>query len=248
MNNKWIEVFKSGCQTDSEGNTRYWSNDDLDKIVYSYNPKHHEAPVVIGHPAHNAPAYGWVESLKREGNILLAKFKQLAPEFINMVKRGQFKKRSVALYPDLSLRHIGFLGAKPPAVKGLRGLVFSEDASFIEYSEDIRSNIKQTTQELYELSMERYIILKTLSNTSIAGIQKRLSMIETSLNTSHAFEAQQRLQLLTSILKEIQEIETQYEYIISQELTKPDILLKTGIETQLFKISTGKFVPFSNTL
>ncbi len=129
----WIEVFKTGTWTDSAGNTRTWKEEDLDKIATRYNPAEHEAPVVVGHPKDNAPAYGWVEALKREGNVLKAKLKQLVPEFVEMVKKGMFKKRSISLYPDLKLRHIGFLGAQPPAVKGLADVQFGEgEASEIE--------------------------------------------------------------------------------------------------------------------
>lgn len=123
----WIEVFKTGTWTDSAGNTRTWTEADLDKIANNYNPGEHEAPVVIGHPRDNAPAWGWVEALKREGNVLKAKLKQLVPEFVEMVKKGMFKKRSISLYPDLRLRHIGFLGAQPPAVKGLADVKFGEE-------------------------------------------------------------------------------------------------------------------------
>ncbi len=131
----WIEVFKTGTWTDSAGNTRTWTEEDLDKIVASYNPAEHEAPVVIGHPKDNAPAFGWVEALKREGNVLKAKLKQLVPEFVEMVKKGLFKKRSISLYPDLRLRHIGFLGAQPPAVKGLADVQFGDqEAQEIEWA------------------------------------------------------------------------------------------------------------------
>lgn len=82
---------------------------------------------MIGHPAANAPAFGWVESIKREGDVLFAKAKQLVPEFVAMLKQGLFKKRSISLYPDGTLRHIGFLGAQPPAVKGLADVTFAHD-------------------------------------------------------------------------------------------------------------------------
>jgi hypothetical protein len=136
--NGWVEVFKAGKHTDSAGNTREWTEDDLKSIVENYNPAEHEAPVVIGHPADNDPAFGWVEKLKAEGTVLYAKFKDLIPEFVDIVKQGLFKKRSIALYPDLvGLRHIGFLGAVPPAVKGLENIQFQNtpDTIVIEFSE-----------------------------------------------------------------------------------------------------------------
>lgn len=124
--NQWVEIFRAGEQTDSSGNTKTWTGKDLEKIVNQYNDKKHEAPVVIGHPKENAPAFGWVEELKTDGKVLFARFKQLVPEFIEAVKQGLYKKRSISLYPDLTLRHIGFLGAIPPAVKGLADIAFNE--------------------------------------------------------------------------------------------------------------------------
>jgi hypothetical protein len=132
----WIPVFRTGRHTDSAGNIREWTEEDLDVIVGKYDPAKHEAPVVIGHPEESAPAYGWAEKLKREGQILYAKARDVVPEFADMVKRGLFKKRSISLYPDFTLRHVGFLGAVPPAVKGLPNMAFSgRDAVTIEFSD-----------------------------------------------------------------------------------------------------------------
>lgn len=125
--NEWFEVFKIGEHTDSAGNKKSWTEQDLDNIVAKYNEQNdHEAPLVIGHPKSNDPAYGWVESLKRVGDRLLAKPKQVVKEFADAVKDGLYKKRSISLYPDGTLRHIGFLGAVPPAIKGLKDLAFND--------------------------------------------------------------------------------------------------------------------------
>jgi len=136
----WVPVFRIGEHTDSEGNTRKWSEADLDLIASSYDPSKHEAPVVIGHPITDAPAWGWVEGLRREGLVLSAKLKNLVPEFVDMVKKGMFKKRSISLYPDLTLRHIGFLGAMPPSVKGLADIKFDEGLITLEYEESNNKN------------------------------------------------------------------------------------------------------------
>lgn len=123
---EWIPIFKTGTHTDSAGNEKTWTEAELDMIVQKYQSQDHEAPVVIGHPEHNSPAWGWVEGIKREGNILFGKFKDLIPEFVDMVRKGVFKKRSISLYPDMALRHVGFLGAMPPAVKGLPDVAFGD--------------------------------------------------------------------------------------------------------------------------
>jgi len=133
--NDWIPIFQGGRQTDSAGCVH--DGDALiDKALATFNAAKHEPPVVIGHPVENAPAYGWVEGLTKQGNLLLAKFKQVEPSFADMVKRGLFKKRSAAFYPDGSLRHVGFLGAVPPAVKGLPDVAFAEsNAMTFEFSD-----------------------------------------------------------------------------------------------------------------
>jgi hypothetical protein len=77
-----------------------------------------------------------VEGLKKQGNLLLAKFKQIQPEFEEMLKKGLFKKRSSAFYPDGTLRHVAFLGAIPPAVKGLPDVAFDEgEVTTFEFSD-----------------------------------------------------------------------------------------------------------------
>ncbi|CAN2042519.1 Peptidase [Candidatus Magnetomoraceae bacterium gMMP-15] len=129
----WIEIFKTGTHTSSNGHSKTWTINDLDKMVKQYDPLKREAPLVLGHPENNAPAYGWVEALKRQGNILLAKFKDIVPEFKNIVNEGLYKKRSISLYPDKSLRHVGFLGAAQPAVPGLKDFKFENGEELFIY-------------------------------------------------------------------------------------------------------------------
>jgi len=129
----WISVFKTGTHTDAAGNTRQWTREDLDAIVKNYDPTKYEAPAVIGHPETNSPAWAWMESLKREGDLLWAKMKDVVPEFAEMLKKKMFKNRSISLYPDLRLRHVGFLGATPPAVKGLPDFKFNDELNVLVY-------------------------------------------------------------------------------------------------------------------
>jgi len=128
----WVEVFKTGKWIDSQGREREWTEDDLDRIVEKYDPEYHEAPVVIGHPKDDSPAYGWVEKLEKRGKSLWAKIKPTVKEFMDWVKSGIYKKVSISLYPDLVLRHIGFLGGMPPAIKGLKPAQFS-DSEYTQY-------------------------------------------------------------------------------------------------------------------
>lgn len=155
----WIEVFKTGIHTDSSGNTRQWTAEDLDKICETYNNQpeetRHEAPVVIGHPVTDSPAYGWVEKLERRGNVLYAKLKDLAKEFVEWVKKGLYRKRSIALYENLMLKHIGFLGGVPPAVKGLADPQFDENLGSFEFEfEEADKNEQSRRSEKYGIKIK----------------------------------------------------------------------------------------------
>ena len=61
----------------------------------------------------------------------MGKLKQVEPNFEAMVEQGRFKKRSASFYerPEggYYLRHVGFLGTKPPEIKGLADAAFHDD-------------------------------------------------------------------------------------------------------------------------
>lgn len=204
-----IEIFKTGSHTDSAGNTRTWTEEDLDAIQRKYNPAEHEAPVVIGHPENNAPAFGWVEGLERKGGVLYARLKDLVPEFVEAVKKGLFKKRSISLYPDMTLRHVGFLGAIPPAVKGLADVAFSEsEAVTIEFA-DYRINvIGNVFQRLREWMIEKFgteAADKVVNNWEIEEMKREEK--EPEAETASAFneggkEDMDKIQELETKLKE----------------------------------------------
>ncbi len=139
MTNKSINIFRPGKHVDSSGHEINFSETDLQDIANSYNAEIHEAPICCGHPKHDKPAYGWIKSLCYDTvtKMLKAIPAQVNPEFAEMVNSGAFKKISPAFYSPSSptnpnpghytLRHIAFLGAQPPAVKGLGSACFAEE-------------------------------------------------------------------------------------------------------------------------
>ena len=135
---KPIKIFKVGKHTDMKGVTRDYTRDMLADCVAAYNPQTHEAPFVLGHPKHDDPAYGWADHLElSDDGFLLAYPKQVKAEFAESTNAGRHNKVSSSFYlPDspnnptpgkLYLRHVGFLGAQPPAVKGLGTVQFAEN-------------------------------------------------------------------------------------------------------------------------
>lgn len=141
---KTIEIFRAGQHTSSNGQTLSFGETELAASASGYDPALHEAPIVLGHPSADAPAYGWVRSLQVRGGALSASVGDLHPSFVEAVQAGRYKKVSASFYkPDSAanpkpgtyyLRHVGFLGAQPPAVKGLAPVSFGESDDCVEFS------------------------------------------------------------------------------------------------------------------
>lgn len=141
-----FEIVRPGKATASNGTVVDFSEDALKAAVSAYDPAISRAPIVIGHPKENAPAFGWIGALSfaEDGNVLAAaETDSLNADFVEMVKTKKFRHRSASWYlPDspanpkpgtLYLRHVGFLGAQPPAIKGLKDVSFSEDEGVVEF-------------------------------------------------------------------------------------------------------------------
>lgn len=150
----WFEVFRTGEQTDSQGRKKTFTTDDLDSMVANHDATQ-PAPLVVGHPKTDDPAYGWTEGLKRDGELLLAKARPTVPAFEEAVKNEIYPNRSVSITPTdngWKLKHIGFLGAAAPAVEGMPRLQFSTDpnAHTFEFSlsEDDAQPIKNVLRDI----------------------------------------------------------------------------------------------------
>ncbi|TBB88262.1 peptidase [Rhizobium ruizarguesonis] len=142
---KPFEIFRTGKHTSSQGVALTFADTDLSAIAAGYDPSVYEAPIVVGHPKQDAPAYGWIKSLSLRSGRLVAEPKDLDAAFSDLVKDGKFKARSAAFYsPDspnnptpgaYHLRHVGFLGAEPPAVKGLKAVEFSDADDMLVFAD-----------------------------------------------------------------------------------------------------------------
>ncbi|WP_372072433.1 hypothetical protein P7L75_09355 [Tistrella mobilis] len=140
---KPIEVLSLGSHHPASGGPPLtFGPRELDEIASSYDPKLHRAPIVIGHPRTDDPAWGWIAAVRVEGGRLVAVPEAVDPTFADLVRAERYAKVSVRLYPPDApsnptpgrwhLRHVGFLGAVPPAVKGLRPIEFGDAADCID--------------------------------------------------------------------------------------------------------------------
>jgi hypothetical protein len=155
---KWIEVLKTGTFTSSNGEKVSFTETDLDEIAKSNPANDRDTPLVFGHPKDNGPAFGWLDGMKRQGNRLLAKFKDVPEKVKELTKAGHYKKVSVSLMQDKkTLRHVGLLGAVQPAVPGLADVDFTgkDDSINIEFTERKEPSEKEKDKlDLEELKKE----------------------------------------------------------------------------------------------
>lgn len=144
-----LPILPAGRHVALDGRPVEFTEAILQEIAATYDPALSEAPLVIGHPKLNAPAYGWAKGLEVREGMLYAEPHQVVPEFAEAANRKMYKKRSASVYlPDSPgnpvpgkhyLRHIGFLGAVPPAIKGIPDAPFNfaedDGALAIEFAE-----------------------------------------------------------------------------------------------------------------
>lgn len=137
---KPLHIFKPGQWTTMAGEKIEFSESDLQASAQAYDPKISKAPLVKGHPKADKPAQGWAVSLTASERGLFAAADKVDPEFAEDVRSGRFGTISAKFYRPTDpsnpvpgvwyLRHIGFLGAQPPAVKGL------DDPEFAQAEDD----------------------------------------------------------------------------------------------------------------
>lgn len=135
---KKIEIFRPGSFRPMAGGRLDFSASDLQACADVYDPARWEAPLVVGHPPLDAPAYGWVEKIEFADDRLLATPRQVEPQFQALVNQGRYKRVSASFFTprgsdnpvpgSLYLRHVGFLGAAAPAVAGLKSVSFRSSA------------------------------------------------------------------------------------------------------------------------
>lgn len=149
-----IQVFRAGRHRAENGQTYEFSEADVAAIATAYDPALHAAPIVLGHPKTDAPAYGWVKGLACVDGALVPEYERVNPDFAEGVDTGAYRYTSLSLYGPTDPgnpkpgswypRHVGYLGAKPPAIKGLVA-AFSEgdQAEPIVFSEFADAEVGQ---------------------------------------------------------------------------------------------------------
>ena len=141
-----VEGLRPGTFTDGMGNTYNFAPSDLQAIAEGYDPAVFKAPVVIGHPKVNHPAWGWIDrAFVNDNGRLCLEYSAADPAFSEAVRKEHYKKVSLSLFQPrspanptpgrLAIRHLGYLGAAAPAITGLKNADFNgSDEGVIEFS------------------------------------------------------------------------------------------------------------------
>lgn len=136
-----LHLLRAGTFRDMHGQVTTFTPSDLAATAAAYDPARARAPLVVGHPTHNSPAFGWLGRLEAEGEDLYGVPEQVDPAYAEAVRAGRYPERSASLYPPdhprnpvpgvWYLRHVGALGGVAPAVRGLRGADLADDPGAI---------------------------------------------------------------------------------------------------------------------
>ena len=155
----WINIARTGHFKDMSGRQVDLTSKVLSSIATSYDPAKRQAPLVFGHPTLNGPAFGWVEQVRLVGDVLQARLKDVPEQVKAAVADGRYRHVSMSLWPDGGLRHVGLLGATPPAIDGLGEVEFGADegALSIEFSTEPEGsredamNLEEAMKRIQEL-------------------------------------------------------------------------------------------------
>jgi hypothetical protein len=181
---QWVDGTPVGKHVDSDGDEVSIDVAFLEAVVANFEKTKnlHQPPAVIGHPKSNAPAYGYIAALRVNNGRLERQFTDVNPQFEEIVKSGSYKKRSDAFYLDPktapgglvpALRHVGFLGAQPPAIKGIADIQFSEEGKTVDVEVDTAINFSEG-DNMNEADVKKTVTesIKEFFKTHFGGSEK----------------------------------------------------------------------------
>lgn len=135
---KRIHILRPGTFSSVSAGEVTLSKADLIDLAAAFDGGKSNAPIVVGHPKLNSPAFGWIKALEADasGNVFAVP-RDVNPQFAELVKAETYKTVSASLLPPThkgnptpgkwSLRHVGFLGGHAPAIAGLEGVEFGAE-------------------------------------------------------------------------------------------------------------------------
>ena len=138
MTIKTFQIFRAGNHVAMNGRALSFSEDMVARMAGAYRESARKAVLTLGHPANDEPVLGVVRSLLERGAALYA-VAEASQRLVDLVRSGAYRKVSASFIAPggagnptphtYYLKHVGFLGASPPAVKGMAELAFGDPES-----------------------------------------------------------------------------------------------------------------------
>jgi hypothetical protein len=122
------------------------------------------------------------------------KFRDLVPEFVETVRRKMYPNRSIAINPDHSIAHVGFLGAKPPAVKGMAPIAgyAAQCPTVVEFTTQVwKEGMDMATGKSAAEEIQRRCFAEMAkdSNLTYGDAFQRVTASDRNLSERYLFEA-----------------------------------------------------------
>ena len=177
-----FQCFASGTHTDMRGTSVTVTPARLQTIAAAYeaHKQKQPAPLVLGHPESNGPGYGAVRALIAEGGALFA-VAEVSFALLSMVRAGHYKNVSASFHMpgakdnpvgnEWYLRHVGFLGAVPPAVKGMQPVSFACDGDFASYSASVTAPNESRSEKIHRITKD---ILRAAPGAKLIDVAVRI--------------------------------------------------------------------------
>ncbi|WP_204313650.1 hypothetical protein [Stenotrophomonas maltophilia] len=167
MTMRALQIFSAGTWNSMAGPVTV-DRSAVSQIATSYNRLLRPALLVLGHPQVEMDSYGTVHSLANVDGELYA-FADVDEGLVDAVRGGRYKSVSASIYrPEdhgnpvpgsYYLKHVGLLGAVPPAVRNMQPLSFaesviSEHPGGMSFSVPIGCVVDQSQMRTYALARD----------------------------------------------------------------------------------------------
>jgi hypothetical protein len=217
---KGVEVFAAGTWNGSKRVSV--DSNMLDRMVSNFSSLNQISgfgvPVKLGHNTRvGEPAMGWVTSLERQGNTLLADLSDVPLELVDKIGKRQYNNVSVEIWPKVDyqgqvytdvLGAVALLGSEWPAVKGLKPLSASVFAEIGVEKLELNTKeppvtLKFTQEEADALVATAVAAALAAKDTEIAALTQRVAVGEAALKTFREDNAKVAAgQLIDAAIKE----------------------------------------------
>ena len=192
-----IEVLRPGAFIDVNGQRVTVDIAAMHEMAETYAPASFSAPLVVGHPRTDDPAYGQITNPRVIGDRLVVDAVEVDPQFADAVNAKRFTSVSLSFYrpgdrgnPRAGkhmIKHVGLLGAVRPAVTGLKSIPAFADgdaAVAVIVPQDQIENPKKEAQLPEDKDTKAEAVALAAERTKLEGDKAALAAEKAAMDTA----------------------------------------------------------------